>query len=130
MKAFLQEIQTFSEIKGDLSVIDFSNYLNFPIKRIYYLYNFAGQVRGNHSHSNLHQCFIAINGTVEVKVTHAQIKKTFLLNTKSKALIIPPNHWLSLTTKDTDAICLVLASEEYKKTHYINDYENFKKADY
>ena len=41
-------LKTFSEKKGDLTVIE--KILPFDIKRIYYIYNCDGSVRGNHRH--------------------------------------------------------------------------------
>ena len=44
-----------------------------------------------------------------------------------KGLYIPPGYWRVLRNFSPDAVCLVLASEEYDENDYIRNYQDFLK---
>lgn len=118
--AELIKLKTFSEQKGDLTVIE--KLLPFVINRIYYIYNCDGSVRGNHKHKKTRQAIVCIKGSVNFYCqTQNQSKKEFLLDKPDKCLLIEPEdfHWFDGFSPD--AIILVMASEYFDESDYIFD---------
>jgi|TARA_B110000003_G_scaffold136049_1_gene137889 dTDP-4-dehydrorhamnose 3,5-epimerase-like enzyme len=113
-------LKTFSEKKGDLTVIE--KILPFEIKRIYYIYNCDGSVRGNHRHKKTRQAIVCVKGSVDFYCQNQnQSKKKFILNQPDKCLLIEPEdfHWFDKFS--SDAFILVMASEYFDESDYIFD---------
>ncbi len=94
--------------------------LPFPVKRLYWLHHVTGP-RGGHAHKTLDRLLLAISGELTVRLNGAPQR----LWTPEEAVRVPPMTWLELTDFTPDAICLVLASEEYEEADYIRDYQEF-----
>lgn len=123
----LIELQKIGDRQGFLSVINENQEIPFKVKRIFYLYDIqSGESRGAHAHINCHQFLIAISGSFEVLIDDSQNKKLIFLNSPNIGLHIPPGIWASEINFSSGAICLVLASEEYKEKDYIRDYKEFQ----
>ena len=118
--AELIDLKTFKEKKGCLTVIE--KEVPFKIKRVYYIYECDGSVRGNHMHKKTIQAIVCIKGSVDFYCKKEKQKTMkFNLNSPSKCLIVMPEdfHWFD--NFSNDAIILVMASEYFKKTDYIYD---------
>jgi dTDP-4-dehydrorhamnose 3,5-epimerase-like enzyme len=111
-------LKTFSEKKGDLTVIE--KIIPFEINRIYYIYNCDGSVRGNHKHKKTRQALVCLNGSVDFycQNDNHSVEK-FILNKPDKCLLIEPEdfHWFD--NFSSNAIILVLASEYFDESDYI-----------
>lgn len=98
------------------------------LKRIYIISEVKTfTTRGHHSHNELHQLLISLNGSVSIVVDNGFIKKTVLLDSNSRALYIGPNVWHTMTWNDSQASLVVLASEIYNENDYVRDYGVFLK---
>ena len=113
--------------RGNLSFIEYPSHVPFEMKRVYWIYDVpGGEKRGGHAYKNLNEVIIAISGSFDVDVdTGSEIKK-FSLNRSYKAVYIPKMVWRSLSNFSTNALCLILASDEYSSDDYIRDYDEFK----
>ena len=114
--------------KGNLSVVENGVTLPFDVKRVYYLYDVpGGESRGAHAHYDLEQLIIAASGSFTITLDDGENKKKFTLNRPYQGLFIKPGIWRDLDDFSSGAVCLVLASEVYKKEDYIRDYDEFLK---
>ena len=114
--------KSFSE--GNLTYIYNDIHLPFEVKRVFYSYDIpGGESRGAHAHKECHQFLVAASGAFEVLLDDGINKRTVLLNRPFYGLHIPPGIWASEQGFSSGAICLVLASEGYKKEDYIRDYD-------
>lgn len=115
-----------SDRKGNLTVVENGKTLPFDVKRVYYLYDVpGGESRGSHAHKELEQLIIAASGSFTVTLNDGQSKRSFFLNRPYQGLLVKPGLWRDLADFSSGAICMVLASEVYKKDDYIRDYMNF-----
>lgn len=122
----LYSIPSFSDIRGDLSVLEFQKLLPFPIKRIFYTYGVdSTEVRGEHAHKTCEQFLIAIHGSLHVIVDDGEKREEYLLDTPTRGLHLPSGCWGIQYKHSPDCVLLVLASEEYDKNDYIRDYNEF-----
>jgi dTDP-4-dehydrorhamnose 3,5-epimerase-like enzyme len=119
----------FSDERGDLTVIEGLQNVPFDIKRIFYIHDAPFDTeRGSHAHKKCEQFIIAISGTFVVEVVKDEKNYARMtLNAPNFGIYIKPMTWTTLTNFSSDAICLVLASENYSKEDYINDYDLFLK---
>lgn len=112
--------------KGNLSVVENGVTLPFDVKRVYYLYDVpGGESRGAHAHYELEQLIVAVSGSFSVTLDDGKDKKTFFLNRPYQGLYVKPGMWRNLHDFSSGAVCMVLASDVYRKEDYIRDYEEF-----
>lgn len=115
-----------SDRKGNISVVQNSDTVPFEVKRIYYLYDVpGGESRGAHAHKNLSQLMFAASGSFRVTLDDGCVKRSFVLNRPNQGLYIKPGIWRDLDDFSSGAVCMVLASDVYKKEDYIRDYDEY-----
>jgi dTDP-4-dehydrorhamnose 3,5-epimerase-like enzyme len=114
--------------KGNLTFIEESNHVPFPIKRIYYLYDVpSGATRGGHAHKAMEQIIIALSGSFDVVVDDGRKRDSFFLNRPHYGLYIPPGVWRELKDFSSNSVALMLVSTFYDESDYIRNYGAFKK---
>lgn len=115
-----------SDRKGNLTVVENGKTLPFDVKRVYYLYDVpGGENRGAHAHKELEQLIIAASGSFTVTLDDGKCKRSFFLNRPYQGLHVKPGMWRDLEDFSSGAVCMVLASDVYKKEDYIRDYNEF-----
>ena len=62
---------------------------------------------------------------MEITLEDKDGRRTYLLDSREKGLLIPPDTWDEIRNFSPDAVLLVLASHSYDETAYINSYEEF-----
>lgn len=123
------EFPKIKDHRGNLSFIEGSRHLPFPIRRVYYLYDVpAGETRGGHAHKNLQQCIIAASGSFTVVVDNGEMREKFFLNRPHYGLYIPRMIWRELENFSSGSMCLAIVSEEYDESDYYRDYSEFLAA--
>lgn len=111
---------------GNITPLNGSIDIPFPIKRVYYLYDVpGGETRGGHAHYELYQFIIAVSGSFDVVLDDGKNKKTITLNRPNYGLYVIPGIWRDLINFSSGSVLLVLASEKYFEHDYIRDYEQF-----
>lgn len=115
-----------SNRRGNLTVVENGQTLPFDVKRVYYLYDVpGGESRGAHAHRDLEQFIVAASGSFKVTLDDGNCKRSFFLNRPYQGLYVKPGMWRDLDDFSSGAVCMVLASDVYKKEDYIRDYEDF-----
>lgn len=118
--AQIVNLRTIRDPRGDLTVIERD--LPFEIKRIYYLYNLREEAsRGGHRHHKTIQALICLNGNCVVSVDSGNSKTDYTLDAPTKCLILNPEDWHTIHSFETNSIILVLASEYYDPSDYIDE---------
>jgi dTDP-4-dehydrorhamnose 3,5-epimerase-like enzyme len=115
--AYLIDLKTFTDIRGNLTVIE--NILPFNIKRIFYIYGVDGSVRGGHRHHKTIQAAICLKGRCKIRNNDGAKKEVFLLNNPSECLILEQKDWHEMFEFSKNAILMVLASENFTESDYI-----------
>lgn len=115
-----------SNRRGNLTVVENGQTLPFDVKRVYYLYDVpGGESRGAHAHRDLEQFIVAASGSFKVTLDDSNCKRSFFLNRPYQGLYVKPGMWRDLEDFSSGAVCMVLASDVYKKEDYIRDYNEF-----
>lgn len=114
------------ERRGNITVVENDGTLPFDTRRVYYLYDVpGGSSRGAHAHKSLSQLIIAASGSFQVTLDDGHLKRTYFLNRPYEGLLVRPGIWRDLNDFSSGAVCMVLASDVYKKEDYIRDYQEF-----
>jgi dTDP-4-dehydrorhamnose 3,5-epimerase-like enzyme len=122
----LIDIPKIEDTRGNLSVIE-KNIIPFSIKRVYYLYDVPSDAyRGGHAHKDQMELLVALSGSFEVLLDDGNKKTKVMLNKPNKGLLIPVGIWRELENFSSGSVCLVLASDEFKESDYIRDFNSFK----
>ncbi len=123
------KIVNFNEItdhRGKMIPIEYPKQLEFPLKRIYYIYDVKeGVRRGYHSHNDLEQILIAIHGKVKVLIKTPYEEEIVELDNPNKGLYIGPMIWREMFDFENEAVLVVLASHEYDENDYIRDWNDY-----
>ena len=83
--------------------------------------------RGFHSHKNLKQLLICINGSCKIHIDNGEETEEVLLDNPAEGLYLEHNIWREIYNFSPNAVLLVLASEVYDESDYIRNYDDFKK---
>lgn len=117
----------FYDNRGHLIAIESGYDIPFDIKRVYYITDVKkGVSRGFHAHRDLQQIILCIKGNVKLKIITPVEEKIFLLNDKSKGLLLGPYTWREIYEFSEDAVLLVLASQHYSEDDYIRSLEEYR----
>lgn len=120
------DVPTFIDERGAISVMD--KELPFEVKRVFWLHHISeGKDRGAHALLNSSEIMIAVHGSFIVDLDDTQNKKSILLDSPDKGLIIRPGIWFRTHSYKDDGVSMVLAEEEYARDKYTYDYEEYKR---
>ncbi|WP_345949063.1 MULTISPECIES: FdtA/QdtA family cupin domain-containing protein [unclassified Mucilaginibacter] len=117
--AYLINIPTFSDERGNLTVLDEA--IPFPIKRLFYIYGVDNSARGGHRHHKTVQAAICIQGSCTIINHDGKTLEHIELDAPRKCLILETQDWHIMTNFSPDAILLVLASTSFDASDYIFD---------
>lgn len=111
---------------GHLTPIEALKDIPFYIKRIYYLTRVPeNTIRGFHSHKELQQVLLCLNGSVQISVSTPYEKEFITLDNPAKGLYIGPMVWREMYNFSPGSVLMVLASEFYDEEDYIRDYRKY-----
>ena len=111
-------------------LVSFEQHKNIPfeVKRVYCIYEVKKNAsRGFHSHKNLEQVAICINGSCTIFLDDGLLKRSVVLSSPKTGLYIGNNVWREMHDFTSDCVLLVLASELYDEDDYIRSYPQFLK---
>ena len=115
--AYLLNIPTFSDDRGNLTVLDEA--IPFQIKRLFYIYGVDNSARGGHRHHETIQAAICIQGRCTIINDDGDTVEHIELDKPSICLILETKDWHVMTNFSADAILLVLASTNFDASDYI-----------
>ena len=124
----LSDLKSVEDKRGALVPIEGGKEIPFEIKRIFYIYGVQkGTERGHHAHKVCNQIFICLKGQVRVSCDDGKKKKSFLLDSPKKALLIPSSLWAVEDYLSEDSLLLILTDQAYDSQDYIREYDHFLK---
>ena len=128
MKINILDFKILGDDRGSLISIEQSKNIPFNIKRVYYIFGTKKNIRrGFHAHKNLKQVAICISGSCEFLLDNGKTKKTILLNSPDKGLLINDMIWREMYNFSNNCTLIVLANEYYNESDYIRNYDEFLK---
>lgn len=124
----ITDVHNHTRPMGHLTPIESGVDIPFEIKRIYYLTKVPeNTTRGFHSHKELEQILLCLNGTVDIKISTPTESKIITLSNPAKGLYIGPMIWREMSNFSPGSVLMVLASEHYDENEYLRDYDEYLK---
>lgn len=125
-KPSIIELPRIQDQRGNLSFIEGNKHIPFQIKRVYWIYDVpGGEVRGGHAYRELKEFIIALSGSFDVVLSDGETESKYSLNRSYYGLFVPRLIWRRLENFSTNSLCLILASQVYKKDDYLYDFKEF-----
>lgn len=128
MKIKIQQLQSHGDDRGALVALEEKRNIPFKIKRVYYMFNTDTSARrGYHAHHELMQMAVVVKGKCRFLLDDGSEKVNLLLDSPSQGLLIEPYIWHEMYDFSDDCVLMVVASDFYKESDYIRDYQEFVK---
>ena len=125
-KAEIIEIPRIFDDRGNLTFIESNKHIPFEVKRTHWIYDVpGGEFRGSHAYKKNEEFIIALSGSFDVILHDGKTEKKYSLNRSYYGLYVPHLIWRSMDNFSTNALALVLSSEQYDENYYIWDFDQF-----
>lgn len=120
-------LSTFTDARGSLTLCTVGREVPFQPQRAYWIHHVPqGSVRGEHANVVVDEYVVCVHGSVTVDIETAEGKRTYELASPDCGLVIPAMAWSRQYNFSSDAVLLVLASENYDRSTYIDTYGEWK----
>ena len=117
------------DMRGDLSVGEFTKEIPFDPKRYFLVFNVPSEkTRGEHAHYRCHQFLICVKGSCSVVADNGNVRVEVKLDSPNMGIYLPPLTWGIQYKYSPDAVLLVFASHYYEAADYIRNYDEFLSA--
>lgn len=124
--ARLVDCPVFRDVRGSLVPLEHATDLPFEPARTFFVFDVPGvEVRGEHAHRECDQLLLAVHGTLVVGVHDGVDEVQVVLDSPSRALLVPAGIWASQHTFSPDAVLCVFASLPYDDADYIRDFDDY-----
>jgi len=109
--------------RGNLTFLQNPNCIPFEIQRVFWTYDVpGGERRGGHAYKEQEEVIIALSGSFDVVITHADgSTDRYHLNRSYYGLYLPPLTWRHTENFSTNSLSLHLSSMQYQAEDYIRD---------
>lgn len=125
-RAQLHQLPHITDYRGGLSFAEVSKSLPFDVKRYFVVFGVPSRkIRGEHAHRTLHQFMVCVSGSVSVRLYDGRHSDEVELNRPNLGLHVPPMIWTTQYKYSSDAVLLVLASDNYSEADYIRNIDEY-----
>lgn len=116
--------------RGGLVAIENGPNCPFEVKRCFYIFDTQGEnvSRGAHANYNSQFLLVALSGSCKVMVDDGKEKNEFTLNSPTNALYLNKMVWKEMFEFSNNTVLLVVSSELYDESEYIDSYDDFLKV--
>ena len=121
----LVALPRFQHENGELVVVEGGQAVPFAPVRMFTVKAGAGALRGCHAHKACSQFMMCVHGVIKVECDDGAQKRTFVLDSGSKGLLVPPGIWASETYEVEGAVLSVLCDRPYEAGDYLREYDQF-----
>jgi len=115
---------THIDERGQLSVVELNNYIDWVPRRIYYLTD-VKMDRGGHAVRGEKKIYICMQGTMTAKMHDGDKWQEFKMKGPDDALIINEMCWREFTDFSEGSVLMAISSVNYEKDKYIFDMDQF-----
>lgn len=124
--ARIHRIPRIDEARGSLVFAEVAQHLPFEPKRFFAVFDVPlGEVRGGHAHRTLQEYLVCLRGAWVVTIDDGRIRQGILLDAPHIGLYLPPHLWRDHYQREPGSLLMVLASDVYRPTEHVRDYEAF-----
>ncbi|EKD43918.1 MAG: WblP protein [uncultured bacterium] len=121
------KLKTFNSTGVNLTPVELKDFIDFEVKRIYFITDFTVPT-GQHCHHKELELFICQRGAVTAVIDRGNGKEDLLMSA-SDAIYVGNYVWHGFKDASVDCVLLALSSTNYSadRSDYVTDYEEYKK---
>lgn len=118
-------LPTRSDQRFSLTPIELKDYIDFEVKRLYYLYDIK-EASSQHCHKIEHELFICAAGAFSAVIDQGKGLEELLMR-PNEAILVPAYVWHGFKDAAEGALIIALSSTNYNPSRedYIDNYEEY-----
>jgi len=120
----LVKIPTHADARGSLSAIELKDFVDWPVKRVYYVTGVT-QDRGGHAVRGEKKIYVAMQGTMTARIHDGQQWHEFKMSGPEDAIVMNDMCWREFRDFSPGAVLCAISNMNYEKEKYIYDFEEF-----
>jgi uncharacterized cupin superfamily protein len=112
-----------------MTPMELHDYIDFDVKRVYFIVNPKTGDSGGHCHYVEKECFILIRGKCTAIIDQGNGKEEITLEGPKNAIYVGNYVWHGFQDMSPDVVILALSSTNYSpdRSDYLEDYEAYLK---
>lgn len=113
--------------RGNLTFLQYPDYLPFKIKRTFWTYDVpSGEIRGGHAYKSQEEIIFALSGSFDLVIVNPNHTKVVIhLNSPNIGVYLPSKTWRHMENFSTNSFALHLSNSEYNESDYLRDFNDF-----
>ena len=124
--ARLVRLPLVADARGTLTFGQTGAHLPFVPQRYFLIADVpAGSLRGEHAHRACEQFLVCVHGSCRVVVDDARAREEITLDSPALGVHLAPVVWTTILHDTPDTTLMVLASDAYRESDYVRDYDEF-----
>lgn len=124
--ARLVRMPLISDARGFLSFGQTGAQLPFVPQRYFLIAGVPeGSLRGEHAHRELEQFLVCVHGACRLVIEDGERREEVRLDSPAVGVYLPPMIWATILHDSPATTVMVLASDVYRESDYIRDYDEF-----
>lgn len=120
------KLKTFTDERGSLTAIEMQDYVDWPVKRVYYLTDVT-RPRGGHAVRYEKKMYVCQKGIVKARLHDGEKWNEFELQGPDDAILMSEMCFRDFYDFSKDAVLMAISSVNYVPEDYIYDLEEFIK---
>lgn len=124
LKLELLKIPTFADPRGKLSAIELKDYIDWPVKRVYYVTDTV-QDRGGHAVFGEKKIYVCMQGTMKACFHDGSKWQEFELKGPENAILMEGFFWREFKNFSPGSVLMAISNMNYEKDKYVFDFEKF-----
>ncbi len=118
-------LKSFIDERGTLTAIELKDFIEWEVKRIYYLTNVT-KARGGHAVKNEKKIYICQKGSVKARLHDGEKWNEYELKGPGDAILMNEMCFRDFYEFSNDAVLMAISSVNYDPEDYIYDLDEFK----
>ena len=122
------QLKVVNDPKGTYTFCELKDFIDWEIKRIYYIQN--SQQTGQHCHYVENEFFIMVKGRATAVIDQGNGKEDIVMEGPGDAIYVGNHVWHGFKDISEDGIILAYSSTNYNpdRSDYLEDYEEYQKV--
>ncbi len=120
------KLESFADNRGVLTPIEIKDYVDWPVKRVYFLTDVT-EARGGHAVRGEKKMYVCQKGRVRARLHDGEQWHEFALEGPNDAILMNDMCFRDFYEFSPDAVLMAISSVNYVPSDYIYDLEEFKK---
>jgi mannose-6-phosphate isomerase-like protein (cupin superfamily) len=121
------KVNTMPGRNGTMNVLELKDYVDFEVKRVYYITDVSGD-SGQHAHHSEKELFVMVKGACTGVIDCGNGLEDVRVQSPSDAVYVGNYVWHGFKDFSPDSVLLALSSTNYSpdRSDYLEDYQEYK----